>query len=325
MGKLIRVQSKRSKEKTLKDSRNVISSQELVAGHLQQGSLESQIAAEFGHAPVPVPRSPSLESKRNVQNARVRILSRALGELASLSAADANMRGSRMKGTCYLKFTVCYAKPDPIARSLENRLRARLVVYGSQCYALRWKSWTMVLGARICALRASEKITSDNEFTGWPTSMAVNWKGKPGKGLLERGGRKSDLNVAVELLTGWVSLTGMDSRRGHLPKRDHDKGHPLSQQVHMLAGWGTPTERDWKDGASDLTNTEINGLLGRQVSLSCVAMENGEIFPSMKKASLNPYFSLWLMLGPFAIVWARCAERVMPLTRNSRRNSCKLD
>jgi len=29
--------------------------------------------------------------------------------------------------------------------------------------------------------------------------------------------------------------------------------------------WGTPTTRDWKDGATSLENTPINGLLGRQV------------------------------------------------------------
>ena len=39
-------------------------------------------------------------------------------------------------------------------------------------------------------------------------------------------------------------------------------------QAATLASWATPTTRDWKDGASTLENTPINGLLGRQVSLA---------------------------------------------------------
>lgn len=41
----------------------------------------------------------------------------------------------------------------------------------------------------------------------------------------------------------------------------------LDQQAR-LTEWGTPTSRDHKDGSSDLSNTPVNGLLGRQVLVS---------------------------------------------------------
>ena len=37
---------------------------------------------------------------------------------------------------------------------------------------------------------------------------------------------------------------------------------------NAFGGWATPTQRDHKDGASDLSNTPINSLLGRQVQLA---------------------------------------------------------
>ena len=77
--------------------------------------------------------------------------------------------------------------------------------------------------------------------------------------------------------------------------------------------WATPTTRDHKDGnAASCQNVPINCLLGRQVHLS------GSPAKTASSDQLNPAFSLWLQGYPTA--WGRCAVRVMPSSRKSRRH-----
>ena len=77
--------------------------------------------------------------------------------------------------------------------------------------------------------------------------------------------------------------------------------------------WATPTTRDHKDGnAASCQNVPINCLLGRQVHLS------GSPAETASSDQLNPAFSLWLQGYPTA--WGRCAVRVMPSSRKSRRH-----
>jgi len=76
--------------------------------------------------------------------------------------------------------------------------------------------------------------------------------------------------------------------------------------------WATPTTRDHKDGhAASCQNVPVNCLLGRQIHLCGSPAETAGSGP------LNPAFSLWLQGYPTA--WARCAARVIRLSRKSRR------
>jgi hypothetical protein len=77
--------------------------------------------------------------------------------------------------------------------------------------------------------------------------------------------------------------------------------------------WGTPTSRDWKDGASADADVETNGLLGRQVvrefqssrpaleqpnsGAKCWCGDPNCALPSHKRR-LNPLFVAWLMGWP---------------------------
>lgn len=168
--------------------------------------------------------------------------------------------------------------------SLENRLRAVTDVNGSPEYELTWKHWDMPSGVPICALVASARRTSGNGCTGWPTPVVNDGTGSQ---YAYAGG-------------------------------DHSKPVLKLPGAAQMAGWATPTTRDHKDGASTLENTPVNGLLGRQVSLSPALTENSAV-SQPKRASLNPRFSLWLI--GFPIEWARCAERVMRSPRKLQRNS----
>jgi FAD/FMN-containing dehydrogenase len=53
--------------------------------------------------------------------------------------------------------------------SLESRLRLLLAESGSPEFALTWKTWDMLAGQPICALRASAHRTDGRGCTGWPT------------------------------------------------------------------------------------------------------------------------------------------------------------
>jgi hypothetical protein len=114
---------------------------------------------------------------------------------------------------------------------LESKLQARLVGRGFPVFALTWKRWDMQSGPPICALRASVRRTSGNDFGGWPTPR------------LEDG-----------------ESSGMRWGRG--------KADTLTAVATHLAGWPTPTTRDWKDGACADANVPVNALLGRACHLA---------------------------------------------------------
>jgi len=75
---------------------------------------------------------------------------------------------------------------------LESKLRVRLAETGSPLYVLKWKHWDMGLGPPICALRASARRISDNDFGGWPTPRTSD---AHGPGLHGTGGM--DLRTAI--------------------------------------------------------------------------------------------------------------------------------
>lgn len=333
MERLIPARSRKLKPATSKASRKSISLPELEDGPSRSASPGFLIAAPYGQQAAPVRLSPSPVSESHARRAQRIALSRALRGLASSYVAYAATHGLPIKDTSCPSFGDSFAMPDPIARSLASRLRERMAVYGSPLYELRWKSWTMILGARICALRASEKIISGSGFTGWPTPNTPN--GGRGTGHVEdwRGatayhnGKKVQVGLeSASKLVGWTTPQSHDSTGPGKAERlnRHGKKHGnrnLNDQA-TLAGWATPPVQDSANDAGPSQWERRSKPLNVEVKVytSDAQTENTDPSRPTKGASLNPYFSLYLLLGPFAIAWGSCGERVMRSTRKSRRN-----
>jgi hypothetical protein len=160
-------------------------------------------------------------------------------------------------------------------------------------YALTWKAKITPARRRYCQLAASARPISATGFsgsqplTGWPTPNPPT------------GGR-SILNIDQMDPTGRT----VDGRK-HTASLEH---------AVKFTGWATPTSRDHKDGASDLSNVPINCLLGRQARLSGAVMESGGGY------RLNHGFSLWLMGYPVD-EWLSCVPRGTPSSPKSRQSS----
>lgn len=140
-----------------------------------------------------------------------------------------------------------------LGRLLESRLAARMDVNGSPEYALTWKHWVIDSQLQICALRGSPRRTSDKGFTGWPTPQERDAKGEYKK----------------------HSRSGSD-----LPNKA------------ALAGWVTPSSRDWKDTIG-MSTTGVNpdgskrkrlDQLPRQAALILVGWPTPTTVPNTKES-----------------------------------------
>lgn len=167
---------------------------------------------------------------------------------ASLTARQVKVAGLLTSGTCGpISNTSCETKSGALQSSLENRLQANLRNLGSTLYTLTWKRWTTPSGVSRSRLRASAPRTSATGSTGWPTPKAS------GQGeSLENWERRKE--------TEYEKYPGKGL------------GSPSLNICAQLAGWTTPTTRDWKDSGSDIKpredGTERYDQLPRQANLA---------------------------------------------------------
>ena len=208
-----------------------------------------------------------------------------------------------------------------LQRSLESRLLRALAVDGSPEFVLTWKRWAMPSGPPICALRARARRTSDNGCSSWPSPNAgpqndtdSRWQERraavKAKGI-NGNGFGLTLGMAATLAS-WPTPEARNDAAGRTYTYDGgDKSKPRPSTLGLLTAWGTPTSRDHKDSASDLTNTPINALRGRQAMSSPA--------PTEERGALNPAHSRWLMGYPPA--WCDCAVTATPSSRRSRQPS----
>lgn len=166
--------------------------------------------------------------------------------------------------------------------SLENRLRQRMAGYGSMEYELTWKHWDMKSGPPICALRASQHRISGKDYTGWPTPNTMD--------SIDRKGLRPS-RIATGRTGGYIA--------------------------EVLAGWVTPSSRDWKDTPGmSMTGTNPDGSqrvrLDQLPRQAAIAGQTSLSSPAVtgKRGVLNPELCRWLMGYPEE--WGRYAVMVTP-------------
>lgn len=169
---------------------------------------------------------------------------------ANLSARQAKGLRLMTSGTCGLRGTGSSASAA-LQSSLESRLLQRLLPLGSTLYTLTWKALTTPLGPSRSRLRASVPRISATGCTGWPTPRVSgrgesieSWEARkqteyeryPGKGL-----GSPSLDIAAQL-AGWTTPTTRDWKGtpGMTAQREgKDRADQLPRQAY-LAGWPTP-------------------------------------------------------------------------------------
>jgi hypothetical protein len=228
-------------------------------------------------------------------------------------------------------------------------------VNGSPEFALTWKTWDMPAGEPICALRASERRTGGNGFTGWPTCSARDWKDTPGMsatGINPDGTERTRLDQLprVAALAGWATPRATDAKCGteYTPNcegkdlakdaslcgwatpnaSDGKTGVTTGQGKHLardarLAGWATPRAQDCRGERPETVNArKARGMDGGAVNLSTQAFGAGSTSSpaaTEKRGVLNPNMSRWLMGLPLS--WTLCGMLAFLKTRSNRRSA----
>ncbi len=226
---------------------------------------------------------------------------------ASLSARQAKEMGLLTSGTFGPTSSTSSASAD-LSMSLANRLQQVTQMLGSTLYKLTWNEWDTPSGLFRFRQRASVRRTSESGPTGWPTPVAnTNPQPETKRGLQHVSG--------AARLTGWQTPVANDSTGStHCYSGKNQDGSPkvclkLPGSV-LLAGWVTPTTRDWKDtsgmtaqrdGKERLDQLPRQAYTAGPLRLTVFGeMRTGSFVEMGNGVQLNPAHSRWLQGLPKA-------------------------
>lgn len=195
---------------------------------------------------------------------------------ASLTARQVKAAGLLMSGTSGpISNTSSASKSAALNQSLVNRLQANLRNLGSTLYTLTWKPWATPSGVSRSRLRASAPRTSATACIGWPTPQTSDSTGG-GQASRAMGATRHGSNLNdFAMLAGWVTPTTRDwkdSGSDIKPREDGTARHDQLPRQANLAGWPTTAASDEKWRYSTVQAAERRIDSGKQVSLECAAM-----------------------------------------------------
>lgn len=230
---------------------------------------------------------------------------------ASLSARQAKEMGLLTSGTYGLLSSTLSASAD-LSTSLANRLQQVTQTHGSTLYKQTWKQWITPSGLCRLRQRASVRRTSESELIGWPSPLASNVKNCYQDWLKvmarKEAGRQPNLQDFA-VLAAWTTPSHSDGTRGGTGITPNMTGSSLAQLV-KVAGWVTPTSRDWKDtsgmtaqrdGKERLDQLPRQAYTAGPLRLTVFGeMRTGSYVEMANGVQLNPAHSRWLMGLPRA-------------------------
>lgn len=226
---------------------------------------------------------------------------------ASLSARQAKERDLLTSGT-YGPLSSTSSESADLSMSLANRLQQVTQTHGSTLYKLTWKEWDTPSGLCRLRQRASVRRTSESGPTGWPTPVAnTNPQPETKRGLQHVSG--------AARLTGWQTPVANDSTGSThcYSGKNHDGSPKVCLKLPgtaLLAGWVTPTTRDWKDTSGMTAQREGKERLDQLPRQAYTAgplrltvfgeMRTGSFVEMGNGVQLNPAHSRWLQGLPKA-------------------------
>ncbi len=261
---------------TCEDSHSATSSPGLASGPIPSASPDGQTINQCGQAPA----------------------------RASLSARQAKEMGLLTSGTYGLLSSTSSASAD-LSMSLANRLQQVTQTNGSTLYKLTWKEWDTPSGLCRLRQRASVRRTSESGPTGWPTPVAnTNPQPETKRGLQHVSG--------AARLSGWPTPQVSNITNATTVQMSGD-GRATPNKIGWaaaLAGWGTPTTRDWKDtsgmtaqrgGKERLDQLPRQAYTAGPLRLTVFGeMRTGSFVEMGNGVQLNPAHSRWLQGLPKA-------------------------
>ena len=134
--------------------------------------------------------------------------------------------------------------------------------------------------------RGEPKLSAEVKL--WPTPNAWDWKGPPGRGCMDRGGRQASLPAVVKQ---WPTPTAsLGTKGGRVTPRKAREGGTLIEAVSHRQTWPTPVASMAK-GSSPAALTRKSGSSRENDRLDhkVMALDGGQ---------LNPTWVEWLMGWP---------------------------
>jgi len=180
--------------------------------------------------------------------------------------------------------------------------------------------------------QGTDRLPGAASLTGWrtPTAQSPNSLRGNGQDPSKRLAQGHTVNLTDEVtLCGWSTPTSRDHKdsfgmaeTGINPDGSVRQRNDRVALQANLAGWPTTTAMDGRRGEHYdpmAPNVTLNMAVQRASNGPARRTATGEMLTGLAAGTksggqLSPRHSLWLMLGPIAIVWLNCAERVTRLT-----------